>query len=226
MVPDFQSVTPNTSIRDVAYEQLKHGIITGQIPAGTRIVETVYAEFLHISRTPLREALHRLQDDDLVEYIPHHGVIVKAFTISDIEEIFIIRNAMMMLLLPSIIENVCQKDIRFLKDILADMDQALSVEDVEKLALLNRKFHRTIEQLSDKHRILHVIDSQEEYIMRFSAMAIASVVRRTHAHEEHHQMVELLEKKDLAALRELMQHHLEESKTTCLNAMKGRDSKA
>ena len=59
----FESPMESRPIRDVAYEQLKHAIITGQIPAGSRIVETVYAEQLHISRTPLREALRKLERD-------------------------------------------------------------------------------------------------------------------------------------------------------------------
>ena len=105
---------------------------------------------------------------------------------------------------------------------MADEYVVFRKEDVEALAVLNRKFHRYIEQLSDKHRILHVIDSQEEYIMRFSAIAIASVVRRPHAHEEHHQMVDLLRKHDLEQLSELMSHHLEESKNTCLDAVKNQ----
>ncbi len=222
MALDFAAVQQNQPIRDAAYQQLKHGIITGEIPAGTRIVETAYSEFLHISRTPLREALHRLERDGLVQYTPHRGVIVNAFTISDIEEIFIIRNAMMMLLLPSIVENVQPRHIAELDVLLREMDSALKIEDVNALAVLNRRFHRTIEQISDRHRILSVIDSQEEYIMRFSAMTIASVVRRTHAHDEHHRLVDLLREKDLEHLRELMAHHLEESKTTCLEAVRSQ----
>ncbi|MBR0226986.1 MAG: GntR family transcriptional regulator, partial [Clostridia bacterium] len=87
----FDSSLESRPIRDIAYEQLKHAIITGQISAGSRIVETVYAEQLHISRTPLREALRRLERDGLVEYVLHRGVVVRAFTIEDIDEIFTIR---------------------------------------------------------------------------------------------------------------------------------------
>lgn len=206
-------------IRDIAYEQLKHAIISGDIPAGSRIVETAYADKLHISRTPLREALRKLERDGLVEYVLHRGVVVRAFTIHDIDEIFTIRNAMMMLILPSIVENVTPDAIERLKSILAEMDIAQEKMDADALAHLNRSFHSSIEHLSDKRRILSVIDSQEEYIIRFSAVTIASIVRRSTAHQEHHQMVELLEKKDLESLKELMHRHLEESKETCLAAL-------
>lgn len=213
-------------IRDIAYETLKHAIIMGEIQAGTRIIETYYAEKLHISRTPLREALRLLELDGLVEYKERKGVIVSAFTIEDIEEIFTIRNALMMLILPSVVERVQPEDIRSLKAILTKMDVSQTNEDADALAVLNREFHATMEHISDKMRILRVIDSQEEYIKRFSALAISSIVRRSHAHQEHHQMVALLEKKDLEGLCRLSQHHLEESKQTCLNAVSGGRKRA
>lgn len=218
----FDPSLENRPIRDIAYETLKHAIITGQIPAGSRIVETLYAEQLHISRTPLREALRKLERDGLVEYVLHRGVVVRAFTIQDIDEIFTIRNAMMMLILPSIVENVRDEDIEKMEDILKEMDVAQEAEDAEKLAVYNRQFHSTLEHLSNKLRILRVIDSQEEYIIRFSAVTISSIVRRSKAHQEHHEMVEMLRRRDLESLKELMHHHLEESKETCLAAVRGR----
>ena len=107
----FESVLESKPIRDIAYDKLKHAIITGELPAGSRIVETAFAEQLHISRTPLREALRKLERDGLVEYVLRRGVIVRAFTLDDIEEIFTIRNAMMMLILPSVIERVTDQDL-------------------------------------------------------------------------------------------------------------------
>lgn len=218
----FAQVTENRPIREIAYEQLKHAIITGQIPAGSRIVETAYADKLHISRTPLREALQKLERDGLVEYVLHRGVIVRAFTISDIEEIFAIRNAMMMLLLPSVVKNATEEDIERLHAIVKEMDKAVEVQDMEKTAQLNRAFHGGLEKLSNKRRIMRVIDSQEEYIMRFSAVSIASIERRNVVNQEHYEMVEMLRKKDLEGLKQLTKHHLEESKVACLRAVKER----
>ena len=68
---DFES----KPIRDIAYENLKHAIITGELTPGSRIVETVYANKLHISRTPLREALRKLELDGLVNYELRRGVM-------------------------------------------------------------------------------------------------------------------------------------------------------
>ncbi|MCQ2454156.1 MAG: GntR family transcriptional regulator [Clostridia bacterium] len=216
----FELVEENKPIRDVAYETLKHAIITGKLPAGAHIVETAYAEQLHISRTPLREALRRLEHDGLVAYEVRRGVVVRAFTIEDVEEIFMIRNAMMMLILPSIVERVTEKDLKEMREILADMDIAMAEGDCEAIASFNRAFHSKMEHLTDKNRIVRVIDDQEEYITRFSSITIANIQRRETAHQEHHKIVELLEKRDLEGLRALMAHHLQESKETCLVAVK------
>lgn len=209
-------------IRDIAYESLKHDIITGEIPAGTRIVETVYANKLHISRTPLREAFRKLELDGLVSCEARRGVIVRAFTIEDIEEIFTIRNALMGLIAPSIVANVTEEALQELDELLQLMDISQQKEDAEALAVQNRQFHRKIELLSDKKRILRVIDSQEEYIVRFAALSIASVVRRSTAQKEHHQMVDFLRKRDEKRFGELICHHLEESKAVCLSAVDGK----
>ena len=210
-------------IRDIAYENLKHAIITGELTPGSRIVETVYANKLHISRTPLREALRKLELDGLVHYELRRGVIVCAFTLSDIEEIFTIRNAMMMLLLPSVVELATENDIARLNEIVKKMDVALDQDDCEALAVYNRQFHGMLEHISDKKRILNVIDGQEEYIIRFSAVAIQSLSHRRAAHEEHHEMVRLLKEKDLESLKSLMQRHLDDSKASCLSALKNRE---
>ena len=61
----FQPMMESRPIREIAYEVLKKAIITGEIPAGERIVETDYADRLHISRTPLREALRKLEPHDI-----------------------------------------------------------------------------------------------------------------------------------------------------------------
>ncbi|NLD52238.1 MAG: GntR family transcriptional regulator [Clostridiales bacterium] len=209
-------------IREIAYETLKHAIITGEIPAGSRIVETVYANKLHISRTPLREAFRKLELDGLVSCEQRRGVVVRAFTIEDIEEIFSIRNALWALIMPSIIDNVSEEDLTEIRELLTRMDAAQIAEDVDSLAKLNRQFHRRIERISGKKRILRVIDSQEEYIMRFSTMTIASIVRRSNAHQEHHQILDCLEKRDLKRLDQLMKHHLEESKQACLHVVVGK----
>ena len=218
----FQPMTESRPIREIAYDILKKAIITGEIPAGERIVETEYADRLHISRTPLREALRKLERDGLVEYVMRRGVVVHAFTTEDVDQIYTIRNSLEMLTLPYIIEKATPKDIAALREKLAVMDALIGKDDVEALSPLAREFHTCLTAISGKNRILRVIEGQDEYIRRFSAMAIQQEDRRSSAHDEHHRLVDLVEQKDLPAFETLMKHHIERSKECCLAALAAR----
>ena len=215
----FQPMMESRPIREIAYDVLKKAIITGEIPAGERIVETDYADRLHISRTPLREALRKLERDGLVEYVMRRGVVVRAFTMEDVREIYTIRNALEMLTLPYIIENATPEDIRSLREKLAEMDRLQEKDDVEGLSPLAREFHTQLTAISQQKRILRVIEGQDEYIRRFSAMAIRQENRRAAAHEEHHRLVDYVEAKDLKHFTSLMQHHIDRSMENCLAAL-------
>lgn len=210
----------NKPIREIAYETLKHAIITGEIAAGIRIVETEYANKLHISRTPLREALRKLERDGLVEYVIRRGVVVRAFTIEDVEEIYTIRNALEMITLPAIIKNVTPRDIKSLRDKLQEMDRVMAEGNIEKLSVLARSFHDQLTAISSLKRILRVIQGQDEYIHRFSALSIAKDRRRAEAHQEHYRILEMVESKDLEGLETVMRRHIEASKQSCLSALK------
>ena len=206
-------------IREIAYETLKHAIITGEIPAGSRIVETEYADRMHISRTPLREALRKLERDGLVEYILRRGVVVRAFTIADVEEIYTIRNSLEMLTLPAIIHNATPEDVASLRAALNEMDNYDRHNDIPALSPRARAFHWQLTRISKLNRILRVIESQDEYITRFSALSIAKENRRHAAHKEHYQLVDYVESKDLESFEHLMRKHIERSKQTCLLAL-------
>lgn len=206
-------------IREIAYETLKHAIITGEIPAGSRIVETEYADRLHISRTPLREALRKLERDGLVEYVLRRGVVVRAFTIEDVEEIYTIRNALELLTPAAIVAKATPEDIRSLREKLHRMDELVVNSDIEGLSPLARAFHAQLTAISGMTRILRVIESQDEYITRFSALSIAAEDRRPAAHQEHYKLVECVESRDAQALENLMRKHIERSKQKCLDAL-------
>ena len=211
--------TESKPIREVAYETLKQAIVTGEIPAGSRIVETEYAERMHISRTPLREALRKLERDGLGAYVVRRGVVVRAFAIADVEEIYTIRNALEMLTLPAIVKNATDEDIQGLRRQLHEMDAFDEAGDIEALSPRARAFHTSLTRLSGMNRILRVIEGQDQYITRFSALSIARETRRRAAHQEHHQLVDFVERRDLESFEKLMRKHIERSKQTCLLAL-------
>ena len=140
----------------------------------------------------------------------------------DVEQIYTIRNALEMLTLPDIIQNATAEDIAALREKLAVMDRYQAVDDVESLSPLARDFHTCLTEISGKKRILRVIEGQDEYIRRFSAMAIQQEDRRVAAHQEHHKLVDYVEARDLESFEKLMKAHIERSMENCLAALAAR----
>ena len=106
-----------------------------------------------------------------------------------------------------------------MREKLHEMDSFIAKNDIEGVSPLARSFHEQLTTISGLNRILRVIQSQDEYIRRFSAMSIARETRRKSAHQEHYQLVDYVEKKDLENFTRLMQKHIERSKETCLIAL-------
>lgn len=84
----------NLPLNQIIYEGLRSAIIHGVIPMGERINEKHYAQALNVSRTPIREALHRIQNEEIVQYVPNYGIVVTTFTHEDVYEIYQIRTAL------------------------------------------------------------------------------------------------------------------------------------
>ncbi len=208
----------NESVWEIAYNTLKGKIVSGEIPAGGRIIETAWASYLHISRTPLREALRCLEQDGLVDCNPRHGVIVKAFSVSDVEQIYAIRNALELLTLPFICQNADAWKLEGLRGILRQMDNVL--DDVEQLNPLARQFHASYTAMCGQPRIIQAIQAQDIYINRFTALAVQHEQHRLESHREHYRMVALAENGNLEELRTLTAAHLEASKMNCLAALR------
>src|SRR4030066_1743714 len=87
-------VSKKKSLREEVYDSLRKSIIHGKLKAGQRLIEEQLAHQVGISRTPVREAFHKLERDDLVARLPKGGFAVREFTKEDVEEIFGIRIAL------------------------------------------------------------------------------------------------------------------------------------
>ena len=216
---ELQPMVDSRPIREIAYEILKHAIIAGDIPPGERIVETDYADRLHISRTPLREALRKLERDGLVEYVIRRGCVVRAFAVQDVEEVYTIHNALVMLTLPAVVENATAEDLQRLRNRLKEMDESLEAGDIQLLSTQARVFHNDMTSISAKRRILATIQTQDQFLTRFSAMSVNQEKHKGRSQQEHYQLVSYVEARDLESFRDLMQRHIETSKQCCIEAL-------
>ena len=215
----------NLPIREIVYESLRRTIISGVIPVGERIIEKEYAERLNISRTPVREALRRLEREKLVEHFPKIGVVVKRITKEDVIEIYKIRINLEVLAAINAMESITPGEIDEIKGLL-DLTEVKNNEGkVEEVIRLFGEFNLELYQASGMKRLAVMITKLNEYTQRFRNISISHNSRREQALKEHRQILKAIVDKDEDEIKMVIKKHLKDSIKIVLLAMKDSSEK-
>lgn len=205
---DMSNVKP---IRDIVYEYLRKAVMDGELKPGERIIEKEYADKMKISRTPIREALRKLETEGFVEYIPRKGVVVKGFTIKDIIEIYAIRKSLESLAMGYVIENIRDQELERLKGLVKKMGEADKECDIEGVFGICQEFNEVLLNASRMPRLTGMINTLHEYLERFRRITMAKASRRTDAIREHNEILQAVIDKDVKKAEKLVWNHLEAS---------------
>lgn len=127
------NLSQNRPLNDMVYEGLRKAIIQGVIPVGERLNEKVLSDYMNISRTPIRNAIKKLTEEDLVEYIPKYGVVVKRVTIEDAEEIYQIRIALETMATIAAMERMTPENHREMQELLRNMAEKNEAGEVQQV---------------------------------------------------------------------------------------------
>lgn len=201
----------NKPLRDVVYESLRTTIITGKIPVGERIIEKEYADKLKISRTPIREALKKLQSEELVEYIPKYGVVVKTVTKDDALEVYKIREALELLIIDNTIDNITENEICQIKNLLDLTELKNSEGKLDEVQNLFKEFNDSIYKSSKMNRLPLMISQLNDYLHHFRNISILDENRRKNAIFEHRKILEAIVNKDRDLAEKFIKKHLKDS---------------
>ena len=125
-------------------DKLREAIINGSLAPGERLVEGEMAERLGTSRTPVREAFIRLEQEGLIENLPNRGGFVKDFTAADVREIFQLRAALEGMAWQLAAERMAEEHLQFLEDLLGQQREAIAKGDNSGLLKLDSQFHQYI----------------------------------------------------------------------------------
>lgn len=187
------------------YAFIKEGILTGYFKRGHHIVERDLIALLSISRTPLREALRKLEKETLVEHIPNKGCTVIGFTGRDIIEIYDLRQVLECFMVHEIARSASREEL------LALREEVVEKKDVDGSSEDYWSFHIQMMCLT-KHGWLNTILGQlEEYIKRFHVLSFLSQGREDQAYLEHLAIIDALLVGDADSAEMLLKNHLSQS---------------
>ncbi|MEW9670660.1 GntR family transcriptional regulator [Ammoniphilus sp. 3BR4] len=207
-------------IRDKVFEYIKNAILAGDFKSGDRIVERELAEKLNISRTPIREALFRLESVGFVKTIPRKGVVVSKMTTEEIIEVFTILSTLESLAVRLAAEKLNPEHEQNLANLINRIDQALAgdLQDND-YSQFHLEMREVIHHAAQSPRLYEILKSQSEYIRAFALVSHDTVERRRRAFEEHRDIAMAIKNRDAAVAERLAQLHIENSKESYLDSL-------
>ncbi|RDY26012.1 GntR family transcriptional regulator [Romboutsia weinsteinii] len=204
-------LSQNRPLRDVVCESLRRTLIEGKVPVGERFVEKEYSQRLNISRTPVREALKQLESEDLVEYIPRVGVVVKRICKEDVIEIYKIRLSLEVLVVNTAMECITQEEIDKISNLLDYTEKVNNEGNLEEVIQLFGEFNSIIYKSSKMKRLPAMISNLNNYLQRFRNISIEDDNRREKALSEHRLILNAIISKDKELAERIIKTHLEDS---------------
>lgn len=162
------SQTEPIPVRERAYEHLKTCILSGRFTPGERLTEEHLAKELGISRTPIREALHKLESEGLIKPLPTRGFIASRDSKEEVGELFEIRAVLEGYALRVICGRITDPVLEQLEEAVQKAEDALREHCLEALFQWNTRFHDTLHELiTDKHRLYHQMVTMRRYVLRY-----------------------------------------------------------
>jgi DNA-binding GntR family transcriptional regulator len=201
------------SVREWVYETLKRAICDGGFATGARLVEEELAKQLQVSRTPIREALRRLESEGLVAHVHGKGATVLGFTRDDVIELYSIREALEVLAIHYTIQHITKEEIRQLKAIVDNMRAHFQRKDVGAHFEWNQKFNDLLIETCKMPRLTRLINTYREHLHRFRYAAMSKHEgRMLQALHEHEQILQAVMAKDSVKAESLVREHLQAAK--------------
>lgn len=202
-----------------AYEGLRREILTGVHPAGARLREEQLADTLGLSRTPVREALHRLESDGLVQMTPHRGATVTSWSDEDFNEIFDLR----VLLEGHAARQAAARgvDVDGLRSLCAAMEQQLHALDEHayaEITRLNLEFHRTVHRAAGERLLPDLLSRVIEVPLVRRTFSQYSTAELQRSFTQHRELVEALSLGDGEWAQAVMHSHIRAARATLLRA--------
>lgn len=214
------------TIRRKVYDYLREKLLSGEIQPHEYLVEAKIAREIKTSRTPVREALHNLESEGLIESIPRVGYVVKAISEHEVEEICEIRRVVEELAVQWAIEKARDRLIKELKGNIAIAEEKVSSGDVKAFVELDAQFHEIIARYSGSQRLLELAQTLRRHMLRYRIQSIYLADNVLRAIEGHKGILLAIERHDLAEVKQAIQYHLEQSKKDMLKyALKNGQNK-
>ena len=224
MINDFSvDMDEYLPLRDVVFNTLRKAILKGELKPGERLMEIALAERLGVSRTPVREAMRKLELEGLVVMIPRRGAEVAEITRQDLEDVLEVRAALEELAVKDACEHITDEQLQDLKKAANEFKRSLEGTDLVACAEADIHFHEIIYAATNNKRLVQMLNNLREQMYRYRMENLKD--KRTYRTlvEEHDAIRRALKKHDKEKAGAAINVHIENQRRSILASIMEKD---
>jgi DNA-binding GntR family transcriptional regulator len=196
------------SLAITAKEEIESMILDGDLKAGERINEIQLAARLSMSRGPVREACHALEQIGLVTSITNRGHFVRKISLKEALDAYDLRAVLFGLAGQTLVHNLEQRQIRTLKQLLQNMDDARDRDDAKIYYPLNLRFHKHLIEFSGNGQLVSIYLELVKKLHLFRRRTLVSAAALKASSQEHRAILRAIVRRDASETRRLMEQHV------------------
>ena len=209
-------IRPSKTIREKVYEYLREEILNGKIRSGDRLVETDLADRIGTSRTPVREALHTLEREGLVESLQRVGYVVRPISELEVSELCDIRLALEALALRWALSKDPVRLASAMRDNLSRCEEQIAAGNLKAFVEMDSQFHDLISRIADSSRLMEMTNSIRRYMLRYRIQSIYTKENVQRAIDGHKAVLKAIENGDKKAAQRALRIHIKQSEKDIL----------
>lgn len=225
----FRAIRRTQSLHEQTYQAIRTAILSGELAAGERLIETQLADMLNVSRTPVREALCQLQRENLVTADSHHGLRVATLSIADAADLYDCRIALEQLSVAGACDNATSAQLQQLEAIVLQAESTTHLRSGEltnyQLLYADYQFHRLLAQSSGNPWLVTLLDQvfDKMILVRLRTMEYNPGVLEIRS--EHRRIYQAVSEQNAAQAQQVMKEHLIASKARVIKEIQEIETK-
>jgi len=207
-------------LREVIFNTLRQAIILGELKPGERLMEVHLAEKMGVSRTPVREAIRKLELEGLVNMVPRKGAHVADLSVKDIMDVLEVRACLDGLATSLAATRITQDEIKELKHIHTQFINYIEKDNLQGSIKKDVEFHDVIYRSSRNERLIQITSNLREQVQRFRVIYLKDYSNTKDIINEHNDIIDALIAKDPSKAQEVAQKHIKKQEETIIKSLK------
>lgn len=196
-------------LRDVVYETLRQKILKGELKPGDRLIEVELSSALGVSRTPVREAIQKLEQEGLVTMAPRRGARIANISEKNVRDVLEIRKNLECFAVCLAIERITPQEKVRLREAEEAFAKVSRTQQLRDIASCDEAFHEVIYQATKNEKLVLLISNLREQMYRFRFEYIKDESKRESLRREHHEITQAIMHGDEEKARDALSIHIE-----------------